>query len=178
MRIIIYKAACLFTAIALCVTVSGHDARAASLEVSMPGDVGMSCSQIEREVFIMENLILRTWETQDKSRKARMGVGVVKTVGSYLIGSLGGAVGIMAAGHLANRAASGEAEDAAVIEDIAKQRRSLMIGMHQVKGCAALPPSLLDEALMERAAQDPADIEPAAGSTHTMSHKENDRYNG
>ncbi len=119
------------------------------LNINKVGDIEMSCNQISREISSMEKTMFSTQEMQKNSHMANTGVGVVKTVGSYLVGSLGGALGILAAGYLVSEATGSKAEDASVLHDAATQRRSFMAGIYNAKEC--IGPLTM------------ASIEPAAG---------------
>jgi hypothetical protein len=83
----------------------------------------------------MDEVIRQARETQKESQIANTGVGVAKTVASYLVGSLGGAIGIMAAGYIVGEATDDQAENASDLEDTAQQRRSFMIGVYNARSC-------------------------------------------
>lgn len=162
---------------------SAYAVDSALLEISQPGDAAMSCGDISHEIAKIEKIVMESRATQEKSKDAGIGIGIVKTVGSYLVGTLTGTVGFMAAGHIAKEAADEYEEDASDIEDIALQRRSLMMGMHTAMDCGVLPPTQL---LPEEETQDasilmpdgPDAIEPAAGTADAYpSHERQDRYN-
>ena len=145
------------------------------LQVSMQGDAELDCAKIVAEVGSMDDLISQTYQTQEASEKASVGVGVIKTVGSYLVGTLTGTIGFMAAGQLAAQAAGSRGEDAEAVGDIALQRRSLMVGMYQAKKCAGAlpepppPPEKLWPSLhTPTPASAPQEIEPAAGNGETV----------
>lgn len=153
------------------------------LEISQPGDAGMSCGDIRREITKVEKTVMESRASQENSREAGIGIGVIKTVGSYLVGTLTGTIGFMAAGHLVKEAANEHGENAAATENIALQRRSLMIGMHNALDCGNLPPTQLPP---EEEAQDasirmpdsPNAIEPAAGTEDIRPpHEHQERYN-
>jgi len=175
---------CLLAVVMLMATISSARAADSTLpEISQPGDAAMSCGDIRHEITKMEKVVMESRVAQEKSKDANIGIGVIKTVGSYLVGTLTGTIGFMAAGHIAKEATKEHGDDAAAIENIALQRRSLMIGMHNALECGALPPSqLLPE---EEEAQDaslmqgsPDTIEPAAGSEDIRpAHERQDRYN-
>jgi hypothetical protein len=164
-------------------------AAAPKLEISMPGDEIMDCPAIAQEVSKMDDVILQSYIVQQSSEKTTLGVGVAKTVGSFLVGSLTGALGILAAGHFASEAADDKGEVAAALEDIARQRRSLMVGMHNAKECKeelpVAPPPMEDlwpKVVPASAGTEPAieHIEPASGrepARPLMAHEMRD-YNG
>ena len=148
------------------------------LEIWMAGDDQLDCTGIRKEIGAMENMIISSDEAQQSAENTGTGISIVKAIGGFLIGSVPGAIGVMAAGHVASNAAEGQAEDAEAREDVAEQRRSMMIGMYNAKGCKG--PIHSNRALRSAAIDgdkpapsygnpedvrrfDPAAIEPAAG---------------
>ena len=104
-------------------------------QVSQIGDLEKTCSEISQEVSDMELLINHTQKTLDDSEMTNHGVTVAKTVGSYLVGSLAGGIGIIAAGYIVSEAADDRFENAAAVQDVAEQRRSFMAGIYNTRGC-------------------------------------------
>lgn len=149
--------------------VSSHamaaDAANAMLAINQVGDIDLTCEEISQEVNDMQDLIQEALNDQDNGNMTKRGMGVVETVGTYAVGSLGGAIGIMAAGLVVSHAANDRVEDAENIIDAAAQRRSFMAGIYNVKGCTG--------------PLDLADIEPAAGHEKgaDASYERKPRYN-
>lgn len=121
-------------------------------------DLKMSCDQIAHEVVELDKVIVESREIQKKSSDADTGVTVAQTVGSVLIGSLGGVLGLAAAGALASEAAEDAGEDAAELEEKAEERQNRLAGLFDGKGCEG-------ELALTRDQEDdiPDDVEPAAG---------------
>lgn len=119
------------------------------IQISRADDLLMSCHEISQEISLMETIIQQSQLTQGKAELTSTGVGVAKTVASYFIGSLGGALGILAAGYLVNEATDDRADNAKTLENLAKQRRSFMVGIYNARTCVG--------------PLDLASIEPAAG---------------
>lgn len=121
-------------------------------------DLKMSCDQIAHEVVELDKVIVESREIQKKSNNADTGVTVAQTVGSVLIGSLGGVLGLAAAGALASGAAEDAGDDAAALEEKAEERQNRLAGLFDGKGCEG-------ELALTRDHEDdaPDDIEPAAG---------------
>lgn len=145
----------LIAQICMMLLLSGTQAGAAGndlAQISQAGDMEMSCHDISREVSKMESVIGAAEQTLNSSNAAGTGIKVAKTVGSYLVGSLGGALGIMAAGYIVGEATDDKAEDAIAARETAEQRRSFMSGVYNAKGCQG-PLEL-------------ATIEPAAGESY------------
>ena len=136
-----------------------------TLAINQVGDIDLTCEQISQEVNDMQDLIQDALNEQDNGKMTKRGMGVVETVGTYAVGSLGGALGIMAAGLVVSHAANGRVEDAENIIDAAAQRRSFMAGIYNVKGCTG--------------PLDLANIEPASGHEKgaDASYKRKPRYN-
>lgn len=123
-------------------------------DIIRTGDTELTCNQISTEITSMESVIVKSLEEQRDGEMTSTGVGVAKTVGGLLVGSLGGVLGIMAAGHLAAEAADDKVEEAAAEENAAAQRRSFMIGIYNAKGCQGPLQPGFDVAALEPAAGD------------------------
>lgn len=108
---------------------------AQSLQVSRRGDVEMSCGALSQEAATMRDIILTTQDIKDDSRLKQHGVNAAGAIGGFLIGSVTGGVGLAAAGFLIDHNIGETASDADSVQDIAAQRRALMIGIHTAKGC-------------------------------------------
>lgn len=119
-------------------------------QVSQLGDLEKSCHELSLEVSAMEDLIAQATQAQDASQITSTGVTVAKTVGSYLVGTLAGGLGVLAAGYIVSEATDDRFENAAAVQDLAAQRRSFMAGIYNARGCKGPLEKL-------------ADIEPAAG---------------
>jgi len=104
----------------------------------------MSCADIKHAVAATDDMILKADGDQDNSEHTRTGINVAKTVGSFLVGSVGGVVGIMAAGHFMSDAASDRAENAEEAEQTAREQRSRLEGIYMAKECAGNLPALPD----------------------------------
>jgi len=107
-----------------------------NIQISQKGDLDMSCHGISKEMSVMEEIAARTQEIRDDSKITNTGISVGKAVGSYLVGSLVGGIGIIAAGYFVNEAASDYTEDAVSLQTTAIQRHSFMAGIYNAKGCA------------------------------------------
>ena len=126
-------------------------------------DVGLSCEQIAHEVVELDRVIRDARDTQVSSSNTGTGVSVARTVGSLLVGSLGGVVGIVAVGALAGEAVESKGEKAAEIEENAEERQHRLAGIFEGKGCEG------ELALTGEPEHDPAHkaarVEPAAGTS-------------
>jgi len=136
-------------------------AEVAEGEVVQKNDAHMTCEQIAHEVVELDRIIRTARHTQSRSDDAGTGVSVAKTVGSLLVGSLGGVVGIVAVGALAGEAAENSGEKAAVIEENAEERQNRLAGVFEGKGCEGKL-ALTEEA--PEVSKGAANVEPASGS--------------
>lgn len=125
-------------------------------------DVGLSCEQIAHEVVELDRVIRDARDTQISSSNTSTGVSVAKTVGSLLVGSLGGVVGIVAVGAIAGEAAESSGERAAEIEEDAEERQHRLAGIFEGKGCEG--ELALTEEPKHDAATSAARVEPASGT--------------
>ena len=127
-------------------------------EIIVKDDTVLSCDQIASEVVELDHVIRKARATQQSSENAGTGVSVARTVGSLLVGSLGGVVGIVAVGALAGEAAENSGEKAAKIEEGAEERQNRLAGVFDGKGCEG------ELALTEEAPEAVAKVEPASGT--------------
>jgi hypothetical protein len=155
------------------------------LQVAMPGDSLLDCTGISNEIVYMESVMTNSDEIQRQAENKGTGISIVKAVGGFLVGSVPGALGVMAVGHVAGEAAEGEAEDAAQLENIAALRRSMMVGMYNAKGCKGpiYSQRAIRSAAIETpepapmAAVDAAHVEPAAGGRGYKIQAHHVKYN-
>lgn len=140
--------------------------------VAQPGDAALDCAAINREIAAMEDIIIENEATQRAAKNTGTGITIAKAVGGFLIGSVPGAIGVMAAGYAAGEVAEDRAETADGIADSAALRRSMMIGMYNAKACKG---PLHSPQSIKRVAVKYEDIEPAAGPRNT--HSTPARYN-
>ena len=126
-------------------------ALAADFQISQAGDLEMNCHEISQEVIAMEAIIAEAKVMENSTNVTETGVTVAKTVGSYLVGSLAGGLGILAAGYIVNEATDDREETAIALQDTAAQRRSFMQGIYNARGCmgplelASIAPAAGDE---------------------------------
>lgn len=139
--------------------------QATELVVSRVGDTEMSCGQLSQEAVLMQDIISTTEDIKDSTELRGYGISAAGALGSFLVTSVTGGVGIAAAGYLLKETATGRSDEADNIQDIAKQRRTLMVGIYNAKGCSGPMEHAFKNELKESG--DPAvllaSIEPAAG---------------
>lgn len=163
MRHALAFSACVFSLLIPASPASADALEVLNLQVSREGDLELTCGELSQEALLMRDIIEITQDTRDNSKITNTGIGVAGAIGSMLIGTATGGIGLAAAGLLAKEAASDKAEDAEGLQDIAFQRRALMLGIYNAKGCEGP----MEHALLDRAPQDPitriATMEPSAG---------------
>ena len=115
---------------------NGDDiSRLQTLEISTSKDLEMSCSDLSREATNMSSIIYATQDVKDASEMKSHGITAAGAVGSFLIGSVTGGIGLAVGGFLMNQGVEGRSDEADKLQDIAAQRRTLMMGLHNAKGC-------------------------------------------
>jgi hypothetical protein len=124
-----------------CVSLTSLNASAAQavdakpLEISRIGDLELSCGELAQEAQTMSDIINTTEDIKDRRELQGKGVTAVGAVASFLVGTVTGGVGLAAAGFLAERQLENREDEADQVQDIAEQRRSLMMGIYNAKGC-------------------------------------------
>lgn len=158
---------CVGTALLFCPSAFAFDdlqPQMTELQVSRFGDVNMDCGALSQEAMLMHDIISTTQDIRDRSAMQGHGISAAGAIGSFLVGTATGGVGIAAAGFLLNQTTKEHAKDAETVQDVAAQRRTLMMGIYNAKGCyGPMEFAMQDrppESLMEMAG-----IEPAAGTT-------------
>jgi hypothetical protein len=133
-------------------------------DIANPGDPALDCAGLGAEIARMEQISAHYDRAQRNAENTGTGINIAKAIGGFLIGSIPGALGVMAAGHVAGEAAENNAETAQEQENIAMQRRSMLIGMYKGKSCAGMEFEM--RPARGHDAPDPAlyTLEPAAGN--------------
>lgn len=108
--------------------------------VSRVGDLEKSCEGLLQESALMNDIIATTQDIKDTAENQSHGVTAAGAVGSLLIGTMTGGIGLAVGGLLLDHNIDAKAENADQVQDIAEQRRSLMTGIYVAKGCPPLPP--------------------------------------
>ena len=134
-----------------------------NLSISQPGDLEMACSDLSKESMNMRDVIYATQDVKDRAKMKSHGLKAAGAVGSFLIGTVTGGVGLAVGGFLLDQNVGATATEADELQDIAEQRRTLMMGIYNAKGCAGP----LEHAMQNPDIFDPlgkiAAIETAAG---------------
>ncbi len=142
------------------------------LKVTKAGDLEKSCGPLSAEAANMRDIIYVTQDIKNKSNMQSHGVTAAGTIGSFLIGSVTGGIGLAVGGMLIDYSIDGNADDAEKIQDIAQQRRTLMMGIYNAKNC---------QGPLEHAMQNPEEFDPLgqlASTDGTVYHGElRRRYN-
>lgn len=133
------------------------------LSISKPGDLEMMCHDLSKESLDMRDIIYATQDAKDAAKMKRQGLKAAGAIGSFLIGSVTGGVGLAVGGFLLDQNVGAGATEADKLQDVAEQRRTLMMGIYNAKGCQGP----LEHAMQNPEIFDPlgtlASIETAAG---------------
>lgn len=141
--------------------------RTEDMTISKLGDTELSCGGLSQEAAGMRDIIFTTQEIKDAAKIRSHGVTAAGALGSFLIGTVTGGVGLAVGGFLLDHNIGQTEKEADAIQDIAAQRRTLMMGIFNAKGC---------EGPLEHAMQNPeifdplgaiASIETSSGDTGT-----------
>jgi len=121
------------------------------LRVSYDGDINMACGPLSSEALRMRDVIYATQDVKDRAKMQSHGITAAGAVGSFLIGSVTGGVGLALGGFLLDQNVGQTEENADTVQDTAAQRRTLMMGIYNAKGC---------EGPLEHAMQNPEIFSP------------------
>lgn len=157
---------------------------AVELRVSRKGDINFDCGKLSREALLMREIITTTEDIKDSSTMRGHGINAATGIGSFLIGTATGGIGLAAAGFLLSQTNEEDADDADNVQDIAAQRRSFMVGIYNAKGCYGPIEHVMLDGLKRPSSTiiNIASVEPAAGDEDTEekedeSAKEKPLYN-
>jgi len=99
----------------------------------------------------MAQIIHSTQDIKNRSEMKSHGVTAAGAIGSFLIGSATGGIGLAVGGFLMNYGIEERSDQADAMQDVAAQRRTLMMGIHNAKGCFGP---------IEHALQNPSEFNP------------------
>ncbi len=157
---------CTISLIALTKPALATEAR--ELQISRLGDTELACGELSQEALLMRDIISTTQDIKSSSKWKSRGIGVAGAVGSLLIGTATGGIGIAAAGYILDYTTNEKSEDAESVQNTAQQRRALMMGIYNAKGCEgplehALQDGTHEKDIIDKMIPNLAAIEPAAG---------------
>ncbi len=146
------------------------------LQVSRIGDTELGCGALSQEAAVMRDIIDTTQDIQNSSKIKSHGINAAAGVGGFLIGTVTGGIGFAAAGFLLDQSTKDNASEADGVQDIAQQRRSLMMGIYNAKGCLGpIEHVMQDQVTREDEETRLAAIETEAGDDQSEPRKP--RYN-
>ncbi len=146
------------------------------LTISKQGDLKLNCGALSQEAQKMRDVI---YILEDKKTDAKLkshGVTALGAIGSLLIGTATGGAGLALGGFLLDQNFKDKTEIADEAQDIAEQRRSLMMGIFRAKDCQGPIEHAMQNPEKFKAADLIAAIEPAAGDNKYHSELRK-RYN-
>lgn len=142
------------------------------LVVSRLGDTELSCGALSQEAALMRDIIDTTEDIQDKSKIKSHGINAAAGVGSFLVGTVTGGIGFAAAGFLFDQSTKDDAEEADDVQEVAQQRRSLMTGIFNAKGCLGpIEHAMQDQISLEKQDTKLAAIQTQAGDDESEDRK-------
>ena len=106
-----------------------------AFKVVKDGDLEMSCEALVEEAILMRDIIQTTEDIKSDARFNGHAVTAAAGLGSFIVGTVTGGIGLAAAGFLASQKAETNEQSAEDIQDIAHQRRALIKGIHKAKNC-------------------------------------------
>ena len=95
--------------------------KATELEVSRADDLYLECSELSREAATMRDIIFANQEIKDESENQSMGISAAGAVGSMLIGTATGGIGLAAMGFMLDKQTEDRADKADSVQDLAEQ---------------------------------------------------------
>lgn len=105
------------------------------LKISRSGDIELSCGELSQESAAMRDVIYTMQDVKNASEMQSHGVTAAGAVGSLLIGTVTGGIGLAVGGFLLDYNIDEHEEAADDLQDTAAQRRTLMMGIYNAKGC-------------------------------------------
>lgn len=132
-------------------SIEHEEIRTEDLSISKIGDTELSCGGLSSEAGNMRDIIFTTQDIKDSARMQSHGITAAGALGSFLVGTVTGGVGLAVGGFLLDQNIGKTERDADALQDIAAQRRTLMMGIFNAKGC---------EGPLEHAMQNPEIFDP------------------
>jgi len=139
-----------------------------TLEISYPGDVEMQCGKLSEEAGTMRDIIYTTQDIKDKAKMRKNGIKAAGAIGSFLVGSVTGGVGLAVGGFLLDQGVDEARTNADDFQDTAEQRRTLMMGIYNAKGCYGP---------LDHAMQNPEIFDPLSFDVTTVSQRDDYEFN-
>ena len=142
------------------------------LTVSRLGDVEMDCNSLSQEAALMRDIVATTQELKDDAEVNGHGIGVAGAIGGLVVGTATGGLGLAAAGLIAGHLNSEKGDKADTVQDIAAQRRILMMGIYNAKGCVGpiehamhIPEMEEEKTTLDKVSDRLASVAPAGGES-------------
>lgn len=144
-----------------------------ALQVARTGDLELTCEELVQEATLMRDIIQTTEDVKSDADFNGHAVTALGALGSFLVGTVTGGIGLAAAGFLVSQEVEEGADKAESVQDIASQRRALMMGIHTAKNCAPEPMQVAmaeieTKSLADISAERFAAAEPAAGDDNAF----------
>jgi hypothetical protein len=132
-------------------------------EVVQRGDTELSCTALADEAARMSAIIDNTEQFKKDSEMKSHGISAAGAVGSFLVGTVTGGIGIAAGAFLLDNEVDDQSDRADHIQDVAEERRSFMVGIFNAKGCEGPIMQSSAPAPKAKPMEEPTQMEPSAG---------------
>lgn len=153
------------------------------LTVSRLGDVELDCNSLSQEAALMRDIVATTQELKDDAEVNGHGIGVAGAIGGLVVGTATGGLGLAAAGLIAGHLNSEKGDEADTVQDIAAQRRILMMGIYNAKRCIGpiehamyIPEMEEEKTAIDKVSDRLASVAPAGGNNDKAAERK-PRYN-
>jgi hypothetical protein len=103
--------------------------------VTRKDDLMLSCKELRKEVAVMGSIISDTQNVKDVSKMQSRGISAAGAVGSFLVGTVTGGIGLAVGGLMLDHNVSENKDNADEIQDIAEQRRTWIKGLYTAQAC-------------------------------------------
>ena len=138
-----------------------------AMQIVRQGDLDLTCAQLIEEARLMNDIIQTTEDLKSDAKFNNHAVAAAAGVGSFVVGTLTAGIGLAAAAFMTSQNVEKDEQSAESIQDIAHQRRALMVGIHKATPCEEPIDEIMIEAktktLIETSNERLANVEPATG---------------
>jgi hypothetical protein len=103
--------------------------------VSRKDDLKLDCAALRAEVSAMRAVIASAGQDKSRASLQSSGISAAGAVGSLLVGTVTGGIGLAAAGLVLDHNVSEHKDDADELQDLAAQRRTWLKGLYTAQAC-------------------------------------------
>lgn len=136
----------------------------ADFKISRKGDLSLSCDQLYQEAKSMSEIINETRTLKEDAAFNSRGVSAAGAVGSLLVGTVTGGIGLALGGLLLDESIENRKKEADKIQDIAEQRRTFIMGIYTAQECEGdIYAMINNNKPAQHTIREPQNLEPASG---------------